>query len=436
MRCVLPLSGAARLRGRRLGSGAAADGQRRRLAARVGAPLELAGIAVRRPDRRARRPGADPALFTTDAAALVNRDDVDVVVEVIGGIEPARSLILHGAASRQDRVVTANKALLAEDGATLHDAAAERRRRPLLRGRGRRGDPAAAPAARVAGRRPDHAGSWASSTAPPTSSSPDGRHRRRLRRGAGGGHRAGLRRGRPDRRRRGLRRRGQGRHPRRAGVPHPGDRRPTSTARASPRSPPPTSPRAKAMGCTVKLLAICERGRGGRGSVSARVHPAMIPRTHPLAGVREAYNAVFVEAEAAGQLMFYGRGAGGAPTARRCSATWSRSPATRSPAAAARASRAYADLPVRPMGEARTRYHISLDVDDQPGVLAAVAGVFADHGGLHRRPCASPAAAAGRAAGRGHPPGRRTRPWPPPSRGCARWTSSATCTSVMRVEGD
>src|SRR5450432_4032469 len=91
------------------------------LAARVGVPLEMAGIAVRRLQRK-RDLNIDPALFTTDAAALVARDDIDIVVEVIGGIEPARSLILtamsHGAS-----VVTANKALLAEDGATLHDAA-------------------------------------------------------------------------------------------------------------------------------------------------------------------------------------------------------------------------------------------------------------------------------------------------------------------------
>ncbi len=91
------------------------------LAARVGVPLELAGIAVRRLNRK-RDIDLDPALFTTDAAALVARDDIDIVVEVIGGIEPARSLLLtamsHGAS-----VVTANKALLAEDGATLHDAA-------------------------------------------------------------------------------------------------------------------------------------------------------------------------------------------------------------------------------------------------------------------------------------------------------------------------
>src|SRR4029078_12713893 len=74
---------------------------------------------------------------------------------------------------------------------------------------------------------------------------------------------------------------------------------------------------AKEMDGVVKLLAIAERGpdRDGRDSIGGRVHPAMIPRTHPLASVGDAYNAVFVEAEAAGQLMFYGRGAGGAATA-------------------------------------------------------------------------------------------------------------------------
>ncbi|MGH3415943.1 MAG: homoserine dehydrogenase, partial [Actinocrinis sp.] len=91
------------------------------LAARIGAPLELAGIAVRRPNRVRDLP-VDPALFTTDALGLATRPDVDVVIEVIGGIEPARSLLL-GALESGASVVTANKALLAEDGATLHAAA-------------------------------------------------------------------------------------------------------------------------------------------------------------------------------------------------------------------------------------------------------------------------------------------------------------------------
>jgi len=109
------------------------------------------------------------------------------------------------------------------------------------------------------------------------------------------------------------------------------------------------------------------------------VHPAMIPRTHPLASVGDAFNAVFVEGDAAGQLMFYGRGAGGAPTASavlgdlvaiaRHRVTGGRGPG----------ESAYAQLRVRSMGDTLTRYHVSLDVADRPGVLAAVAAAFASH---------------------------------------------------------
>ena len=114
------------------------------------------------------RPGVDAALFTTDAEDLVTR--ADVVVEVIGGIEPARTSSC-ARWSTAPRVVTANKALLAEDGPTLYEAADAARRRPLLRGRRRRRHPDPAPAARVARRRPTCAASSASSTAPPTTSS-------------------------------------------------------------------------------------------------------------------------------------------------------------------------------------------------------------------------------------------------------------------------
>ena len=111
-----------------------------------------------------------------------------------------------------------------------------------------------------------------------------------------------------------------------------------------------------------------------------RVHPAMVPRSHPLASVHEAYNAVFVEAHAAGQLMFYGPGAGGDPTASAglgdvVAVSRHRVGGHRGPGESS-----YADLPVLPIAVARTRYHISLDVADRPGVLAQVAGVFADEG--------------------------------------------------------
>jgi homoserine dehydrogenase len=139
---------------------------------------------------------------------------------------------------------------------------------------------------------------------------------------------------------------------------------------------------ARGLGRVVKLLAICERSvaEHGDGGVSVRVHPAMIPRSHPLASVGEAYNAVFVEAESAGRLMFYGAGAGGTPTASAVlgdivAVARNRLAGTRGPDAST-----YAGLPVMPMGETLTRYHVSLDVDDKPGVLAPVAEAYARHG--------------------------------------------------------
>jgi homoserine dehydrogenase len=135
---------------------------------------------------------------------------------------------------------------------------------------------------------------------------------------------------------------------------------------------------AQAMGHVIKLLAICERSADGRG-VSVRVHPAMIPLTHPLAGVREAYNAVFVESEAAGQLMFYGRGAGGSPTASAVLGDLVAVGRNRLSGGRGPRESAYADLEVRPLGEAYTRYYIGLDVADRTGVLASVAQTFAAH---------------------------------------------------------
>jgi homoserine dehydrogenase len=131
------------------------------------------------------------------------------------------------------------------------------------------------------------------------------------------------------------------------------------------------------MGCTVKLLAICDRDDAD--SIGVRVHPAMIPRTHPLAGVGDAFNAVYVEAEAAGQLMFYGRGAGGAPTASAVLGDVVAVARNRLSGGRGAGESAYADLRVRPVGESPTRYHISLDVVDRPGVLATVAQAFAAH---------------------------------------------------------
>jgi homoserine dehydrogenase len=346
------------------------------LAARVGAPLELAGIAVRRAGRRRDVP-VDPSLFTTDAAALVRRTDIDLVVEVIGGIEPARSLIL-GALEHGASVVTANKALLAEDGSSLFSVAqkygadlyyeaAVGAAIPLIRPL--RESLAGDRVTRVLGivngttnyilDRMDAEGAGFAEAledaqalgyaeADPTADIEgfDAAAKAAILAGlafhtrvtASDVHREGI-----------------------AEV--------TATDVAS----------ARAMDCVVKLLAIAELAPGGE-QVGVRVHPAMIPRTHPLASVREAYNAVFVESAAAGQLMFYGSGAGGAPTASAVLGDLVAVARHRVQGVTGVGESTYAQLAVRPMGETPTRYHISLDVDDKAGVLAAVADAFARQG--------------------------------------------------------
>ena len=128
----------------------------------------------------------------------------------------------------------------------------------------------------------------------------------------------------------------------------------------------------------VELLAICELRiiDDGQSAVAVRVHPAMIPRSHPLASVREAYDAVFVESEAAGQLMFYGPGAGGAPTASAVLGDLVTVARNLLEDKRGAGESAYADRAVLPMGETVTRYHVAIDVDDKAGVLATVALAF------------------------------------------------------------
>jgi homoserine dehydrogenase len=351
------------------------------LALRIGARLELVGIAVRRVSHP-RAAGIDRALLTVDAHALVTRPDVDIVVEVIGGIEPARSLLL-AALKNGKPVVTANKALLAENGAELYGAAREYGADlyyeasvagaiPLLRPL--RESLAGDTVHRVLGivngttnyilDRMDSSGAGFAESleeaqalgyaeADPTADVEgfDAAAKAAIVASlafhtpvtAADVHREGI----------------------------------TEVTAADIGS-------ARALGRVVKLLAICERCAGNgpgneQGGISVRVHPAMIPRSHPLAAVAEAYNAVFVEAESAGRLMFYGAGAGGTPTASAVlgdivAVARNRLAGTRGPDAST-----YAGLPVMPMGETLTRYHVSLDVDDRPGVLAPVAEAFARH---------------------------------------------------------
>ena len=136
---------------------------------------------------------------------------------------------------------------------------------------------------------------------------------------------------------------------------------------------------ARQAGYTVKLLAICERaGEKGEGLV-ARVHPTLIPLDHPLAAVRGAYNAVFVEAESAGRLMFYGAGAGGSETASAVLGDLVSAAKRHLAGGPGLGDSTHADLEVMPVQAIFTRFQITLEVKDEPGVLASVAKQFADN---------------------------------------------------------
>ena len=347
------------------------------LAARVGAPIELVGVAVRRPELQ-RDANVPAELLTTDAAGLVSRGDIDLVIEVIGGIEPARSLILS-ALENGASVVTANKALLAEDGSTLF-AAAEKANRDLYFEAAVAG---AIPILRplresLAGDRVRRVLGIVNGTTNFILDKMDSS-------GAGFGEaleeaqQLGYAEADPTADVEGYDAAAKAAilaslafHSRvtAADVYREGISEVSAADVAA----------ARDMDCVVKLLAICEVGDGPHGqAVSARVHPAMIPRSHPLASVREAYNAVFVESEAAGQLMFYGPGAGGAPTASAVLGDLVTVARNRLNDVRGAGESTYAQLEVQPMGETLTRYHVAIDVDDRAGVLAAVAQEFAAH---------------------------------------------------------
>ncbi|MBM9462957.1 homoserine dehydrogenase [Aeromicrobium sp. YIM 150415] len=342
------------------------------LAQRVGAPIELVGIAVRREGRR-RDLDVPDDLFTTDAMSLVTRGDLDVVIEVIGGIEPARGLIL-AALENGASVVTANKALLAEDGATLYEAAEKAERDLYYEAAVAGAIPIVRPLSdSLAGDRVtrvlgivngttnfildamsttgagfndalDEAQRLGYAEADPTADVEgfDAAAKAAILAGLAFHTRVTI----SDVHREGI----------------------TDVTAADVRS-------AAEIGSVVKLLAICELGPSGE--VSARVHPAMIPDSHPLASVRGAYNAVFVESEGAGQLMFYGPGAGGAPTASAVLGDVVSVARHRLAGVRGAGETVHAQHEIVPIGRARTRYHVAIDVDDRPGVLSAVAQAFA-----------------------------------------------------------
>ena len=347
------------------------------LAGRVGAGLEVVGVAVRNPDA-VRSPEIPAALITTDPASII--PGADIVVELIGGLEPARTLVLEALNSGAD-VITANKALLAthgpelfaaaeQVGAQLYYEAAVAAAIPIIRPL--RESLAGDRVRRILGivngstnfilDKMDTEGMGEAQAqalalelgfleADPTLDVE----------GYDAAQKAAI-----------LASLAFHTH-----VPLEAVHREGITAITGDQVAA-----AKAAGYVVKLLAIAERVVDpvtGTEGVSARVHPALVPRDHPLAAVHGGNNAVFVEAEFAGQLMFYGAGAGGVQTASAVLGdivSAARRHLAGGPGVAESAS---ADLPILSIEHAITRYQITLEVVDRPGVLAEVAGLFAEH---------------------------------------------------------
>lgn len=347
------------------------------LAERIGAPLELSAIVVR--DTSKQRPGIDPSLLTTDAESAIA--GADIVIELMGGIEPARTLI-RSALDRGSSVVTANKALLAANygelmsaadraGVRLEHEAAVAGAIPIIRpvGDSLAGDRIERIMGIVNGTtnyildQMDSEG-WdfdealtsaqelGFAEADPTADV--------------GGHDAAAK----------------------AAIL-------SSLAFHAPVSIDDVHVEglenitsdmvatARDQGFVIKLLAVCERvndSPAGAG-LSARVYPALLARSHPLATVRGAFNAVFIEAEAAGSLMFYGQGAGGLPTASAVLGDLVSVARRKVLGGRGQYERPFhKDSKILPISAITTRYHITLDVVDRPGVLAAVSEVFSDEG--------------------------------------------------------
>ena len=343
------------------------------LSARIGRPIVLNGVAVQ--DVKKSRDGIDPKLLTTDATKLA-QSGADIVVEVIGGIEPAKTLI-EMAIANGSSIVTANKALLAEHGAHLHKLAEEKGvdlyyeaavagAIPLLRPlrESLAGDKVVRLLGIVNGTTnfilskmysdgANYADVLAEAQALGYAEADPTADVEGFDSAAKAAILAGL---------------AFHTNVTSADVYREGISKVTAADIAA----------AKSLGYVIKLLAIAEITPDDLGII-VRVHPAMVPQSHPLASVRDAFNAVFVEAQAAGQMMFYGRGAGGVPTASSVLGDIVAAARNRVAGSLGPAQSTYADLEIRGIGEAVTAYYLNLRVADESGVLAAISSAFAEH---------------------------------------------------------
>jgi homoserine dehydrogenase len=344
--------------------------------ARTGLRLEIAAVAVRNLARE-RDVDLPEGVLTRDTAAVVTDPDVGVVVEVIGGIEPARELIL-GALAAGKPVVTANKELLANVGAEVFAAAADANRDLLFEAAVAGGIPIirvlreslrGEPIHRIMGivngttnyiltKMSEEGADYGAALAEAQRLGYAERDPTADVEGFDAAAKAAI-----------MAAIAFGSRVVAGDVYHEGISRIT----------PDDIAVARRLGYVVKLLAICERVDGPDGvSVAVRVHPTMVPNDHPLASVRDSYNAVFVEGGAVGNLMFYGRGAGGRPTASAVlgdliDAAVNLRQGTHGPMGTFTRAR------VRPIDETSAEYYLPLEVVDRPGVLHAVTGAFAKH---------------------------------------------------------
>ena len=345
--------------------------------ARTGLSIEISRIAVR--DLSRSRPiNVENAVFTSDAMAVATDPSIDVIVEVMGGISPARELLLAALAAGKP-VITANKALLAAHGSELFAAAEAAGVDLLFEAAVAGGIPfirplreslLAEPVLRVMGimngttnyilTRMSEAGadysealaeaqSLGYAEADPTADVE--------------GHDAAAKIAIVASIAFGAEVTG-------ADVECEGISKITADDIAF----------ATRHGYSVKLLAIAERFSAPNGDeLSARVHPCLVPNAHPLAAVRDSFNAVFVQGEAVGDLMFYGRGAGGDPTASAVLGDLVDAAVNLQSGAHASLG-AFAPMTIRPSSQLEAAWYLSLRVDDRSGVLAAIAGVFGEHG--------------------------------------------------------
>jgi homoserine dehydrogenase len=342
--------------------------------ARTGIRPEVTRVAVRSLSKE--RDVELPAkVFTTDAHEVVRDPSVDLVVEVIGGIEPARELILEALAGGK-AVVTANKELLANHGAELFAASDDAGVDLLFEAAVAGGIPLIRPlreslvgedVARVMGivngttnyiltKMTEEGWSYSEALAEAQSLGYAERDPTADVEGYDAGAKAAI-----------IATIAFGKKVVAGDVSHEGISAITST----------DIDFARRLGYQIKLLAICDRLADG--SVAVRVHPTMVPDHHPLASVRDSFNAVFVEGDAVGDLMFFGRGAGGFPTASAVLGDVIDAAANLAKATHASIG-SFAKATVRPIDDLHYSYYLNLEVADRPGVLASVAGVFGAHG--------------------------------------------------------